>query len=65
MALAEKNEKVTYGGFSFELGGEHPVYDALPERMPKVGKPYAWYIRVPDLPDFLTLIGPVLEKRLA
>ena len=27
--------------------------------------PYAWYIRVPDLPAFLRHIAPVLEKRLA
>ncbi len=65
LALAEKNEKVEYSGYTFGLGGEHPVYEALPERMPRVGKPYAWYIRIPDLPDFLTHIGPALEKRLA
>jgi hypothetical protein len=27
--------------------------------------PYAWYIRVPDLPAFLELIAPALERRLA
>ena len=27
--------------------------------------PYAWYIRVPDLPTFLKLIAPALERRLA
>jgi len=63
--LADMNEKVEYGGYSFELGSEHPVYDTLPEKMPRVGKPYAWYLRVPDLPDFLMHIGPVLEQRLA
>jgi hypothetical protein len=30
-----------------------------------VRKPYAWYVRVPDLPGFLRLIAPVLEERLA
>lgn len=65
LELAEKNEKVEFAGYNFGLGGEHPAYDALPERMPRVGKPYTWYIRIPDLPDFLTHIGPVLEKRLA
>jgi hypothetical protein len=63
--LAEENEKIEYAGYSFELGGEHPVYETLPERMPRVGKPYSWYIRIPDLPDFLTHISSVLEKRLA
>ncbi len=63
--FAEKKEKIEYAGYSFGLGGEHPVYDTLPERMPRVGKPYTWYIRIPDLADFLSLIGPELEKRLA
>jgi GNAT superfamily N-acetyltransferase len=27
--------------------------------------PYAWYVRVPDLPQFLCTIAPVLERRLA
>lgn len=63
--LAEKNEKVELEGYRFSLGGTHPVYDTLPERMPRVGKPYAWFIRVPDLADFLTHISPVIEQRLA
>jgi len=25
----------------------------------------AWYIRIPDLPDFIQTISPALEKRLA
>ena len=65
LELAEKDEKITLQGYSLGLGGEHPAYDTLPERMPRRGKPYAWYLRVPDLPDFLTHISPVLEKRLA
>jgi len=65
LELAEKKEKIELQGYGFGLGGEHPAYDALPERMPRVGKPYSWYIRVPDLPDFLYHIRPVLEKRLA
>lgn len=65
LELAEKDEKISLQGYSLGLGGEHPAYDALPERMPRLGKPYAWYLRVPDLPDFLALISPALEKRLA
>ena len=26
--------------------------------------PYAWYVRVPDMPAFLRHIAPVLEARL-
>ncbi len=65
LELAEKDEEQTLQGYSLGLGGEHPAYQALPERMPRVGKPYAWYLRVPDIPGFLTLISPVLENRLA
>jgi hypothetical protein len=65
LELAKKKEDIELQGYSFDLGGKHPAYDVLPERMPRMGKPYAWYIRVPDLPDFLNHIAPVLEKRLA
>jgi len=63
--LAENKEKIDFQGYSFSLGADHPVYDTLPERMPRVGKPYAWYIRIPDLVRFLTQIRKVLEKRLS
>jgi hypothetical protein len=33
--------------------------------MPRVNPPYAFYVRVPDLPAFVRRIGPVLERRLA
>lgn len=51
--------------FGFALGASHPAYDALGSRLPKVHDPYAWYLRVPDLPGFLHHITPVLERRLA
>ena len=62
--LAEKKDDIEFSGYGFELGAVHPVYDVLPERMPRVNHPYAWYMRVADIPDFLKLIGPVLEKRM-
>ncbi len=43
----------------------HPAYAAMPELLNRVRDPYAWYIRVPDLPAFLRHIAPVLEARLA
>jgi predicted N-acetyltransferase YhbS len=49
----------------FALGREHPVYDAIPELLPKTRPPYAWYIRVPDVPRFLRHIAPALDARLA
>jgi Acetyltransferase (GNAT) domain len=61
----EHGSKKPYGAFGFWLGEEHPVYKVIPDSLPRVRKPYAWYLRVPDVPGFLRLITPELEKRLA
>ena len=53
------------GGFALSLGVEHPAYSAMSDRLPVVEPPNAWYMRVPDLPDFLRHIAPALERRLA
>ena len=50
---------------AFNLGAKHPLYDALGSQLEKQQKPYAWYIRVPDLIAFLNIIAPVLERRLS
>jgi Acetyltransferase (GNAT) domain len=50
--------------FGFVLGAEHPAYVALGDRLPTIRDPYAWYLRVADLPGFLNHIKPALEKRL-
>jgi GNAT superfamily N-acetyltransferase len=49
----------------FLLGQAHPIYEALGEQLEKQKRPYAWYIRLPDIPVFLGHIRPVLEQRLA
>lgn len=47
-------------------GQWHPVYDLLGEGMvSRVWPPYAWYVRVPDLPAFIRAVAPALERRLA
>ncbi|MBL8056316.1 MAG: hypothetical protein JNK29_06430, partial [Anaerolineales bacterium] len=51
--------------FAFALGSEHPVYRVLAGRLPGEWRPYAWYVRVPDLAGFLRHLTPVLEARLA
>ena len=51
--------------FGFWLGETHPVYEAAVTRLPRVRNPYSYFMRVPDLPAFLELIRPVLERRLA
>ena len=53
-----------FSAYTFYLGGEHPVYQVIPDRLPQIRKPYAWYLRVPDLPAFIRTIRPVLEQRL-
>ena len=64
-AYAEREGKKTCEVFSFGLGVAHPVYEAMADRLPRTRDPYAWYVRVPDLPRFLLHITPVLERRLA
>jgi GNAT superfamily N-acetyltransferase len=51
---------------SFWLGSAHPIYEVLGEALaPFYEPPYAWYIRVPDVPAFLRHIAPALERRVA
>ena len=40
------------------MGESHPVYETVPDRLPRFRKPYAWYIRVPDLLSFVRHIAP-------
>jgi len=51
--------------FGFWLGESHPVYQVAATRLPRIRKPYSYFMRVPNLPTFFSLIKPVLEKRLS
>ena len=51
--------------YSFWFGSEHPSYEIFRDRLPRLRDPYAWYIRVPDLPAFLRLISPALERHIS
>lgn len=62
--IPEHGDKKPFGAFGFWLGEDHPVYHIMPDRLPRIRKPYAFYLRLPNLPVFLQLISPVLEKRL-
>jgi hypothetical protein len=64
-SYAEEKQKGLFEGFAFWLGEDHPVYHVIPDRLPRVRRPYAWYVRVPDLPGFLRHIRASLEQRLA
>lgn len=54
-----------FGSFGLWLGSEHPVYALFSSKLPRLRQPYAWYLRVVDLPAFIQRIAPVLESRLA
>lgn len=64
-AYAAGDQKEEFGAFGFWLGEDHPVYQVISNRLPRARKPYAWYLRVADLPGFLRHIAPALESRLA
>ncbi|HHW87497.1 MAG TPA: GNAT family N-acetyltransferase [Chloroflexi bacterium] len=61
----EDNAK-PFSVIEFMLGRTHPLYTLLEDTLPlRTIQPYAWYLRVPDIPAFLQRIAPVLEARLA
>lgn len=62
---AKRDDQNDFEAFTLHLGSEHPVYDVVRERLPYVRRPYAWYVRVPNVPAFLGRISPALEQRLA
>ncbi|GAC1471269.1 MAG: hypothetical protein PVS3B1_13670 [Ktedonobacteraceae bacterium] len=64
MPVRETNTEA-FSEIGFGLGRSHPVYDALGPLAPVYEPPYAWYVRVADLPAFIKHIAPALERRLA
>ncbi len=64
LPISHRN-KEPFSAISFLLGRNHPVYDALGPLAPIHEPPYAWYIRVADLPAFIMHIAPALQQRLA
>ncbi|NTV36808.1 MAG: GNAT family N-acetyltransferase, partial [Anaerolineaceae bacterium] len=51
-------------GFGFSMNLNHPVYRWIDHMLPVQRPPYAWYLRVDNIPALLRTIAPVLEKRL-
>jgi len=51
--------------FGFWLGESHPAYDVMASRLPVKRDPYAFYVRVPRLAEFINVIAPALEARLS
>ncbi len=55
-----------YSTLRFALRQNDPLHALLDEQFTgAVDPPYAWYLRVPDLPAFVRHIAPVLADRLA
>ncbi len=49
-----------FSAIFFNLGRSHPIFDVLRDTVPmREEPPYAWYVRVPDMPAFLRHIAPV------
>lgn len=46
------------------MGPRHPLYDAWPTACIQPVKPYAWFVRLPDLLAFLNQVRPGLQKHL-
>ncbi|MBC8506140.1 MAG: GNAT family N-acetyltransferase [Anaerolineales bacterium] len=63
-SYAEKEKDQELEAFAMWMGTEHPVYEAIIDRLPRKRDPYAYYVRVADLPGFIRHISPVLEERL-
>ncbi len=61
LAKEQKQEQKMFG---FWLGEAHPTYLVTETQLPREIKPYAYYLRVPDLAAFMKTIQPVLETRL-
>ncbi len=64
-AAGARPEENTFTGIRLFLGLEHPGYDILDAHLGPLRRPYAWYVRVPDVPRFIRHVAPVLERRLA
>lgn len=64
-ALRDKEAPEKKSTVAFSFGSAHPVYEVWPEKLPRTRPTYAWYVRVPDLSEFLRHIAPALEKRIA
>jgi hypothetical protein len=63
--IFSKQDGKPRSSFTFFLGAQHPVYEVMRDNLPRIRKPYAWYLRVADLGGFIQRVTPALERRLA
>lgn len=62
---AARNQQVELGAIYCIFGEQHPLFEAAPDLFQKIKPPYAWYVRVPDVPKLINTVAPALEARLA
>jgi hypothetical protein len=55
-----KCEKIEFG-----FGSEHPAFKLFDSQFGSEKKPYAWFVRVPDIAALVSHISSVIEARLA
>lgn len=60
-----KTQNLSQERFGFMLGEVHPAYEVIASRLSQIQKPYAYYLRVHNLVEFLNEISPALEAHLA
>lgn len=63
-AYSAQKKDQKFQAFAMWLGVEHPVYQVISDQLPRQRDPYAYYVRLANIPDFLNHISPVLEDRL-
>ena len=51
-------------GLYLRLGREHPVYEAIGRDLMLKAPAYAWYVRFPDITNYLKAVKPQLEHHL-
>lgn len=61
---AKEGKQAEFGAFALNFGDEHPSYQVFGDSLPRIREPYAYYMRIPDLPGFVRLIAPALEEHL-
>ena len=60
-----QREKGAFEWIAFWGFDDHPLRQVVPGFLSEPARPYAYFIRVPDIPGFVRHISPVLEERLA
>lgn len=49
---------------SLGMEPDHPIHRLTRDMLRRTIRPYAWYVRLPDLPSFVQTIAPVMERRI-